>query len=88
VVGASGSRKTTLSRVLAEGIHAPLIELDALMHQPGWVPRSDGDFQREVDQATHKAPGWLMATTGMLLSTVPSGGAPTQWCGWAYPDEP
>jgi len=52
VVGASGSGKTTVARALAARIHAPLIELDALMHQPGWAPRPDHEFKREVENAT------------------------------------
>ena len=52
VVGASGSGKTTVARALAARIHAPLIELDALMHQPGWTPRPDDEFKREVEHAT------------------------------------
>jgi adenylate kinase family enzyme len=52
VVGASGSGKTTLARALAERLHVPLIELDALMHQPGWVPKPDEDFKLEVERAT------------------------------------
>jgi adenylate kinase family enzyme len=29
-----------------------MIELDGLMHQPGWVPKPHEAFKREVDQAT------------------------------------
>ena len=52
VVGVSGSGKTTFARALAQRLNSPLIELDGLMHQPGWVPKPDDHFKREVEQAT------------------------------------
>jgi adenylate kinase family enzyme len=41
-----------MARALAERLQVPLVELDALMHQPGWVPKPDVDFTHEVDQVT------------------------------------
>jgi len=29
-----------------------LVELDGLMHQPGWVPKPNEDFKEDVEQAT------------------------------------
>jgi adenylate kinase family enzyme len=37
IAGISGSGKTTLGRRLAQKLDVPFTELDALMHQPGWV---------------------------------------------------
>jgi len=50
VVGLPGSGKTTLARRLAEHLHLEHIELDALMHLPGWTPRPDEDFRRVVGE--------------------------------------
>jgi len=59
VVGVSGSGKTTLARAVAERLSAPLIELDELMHQPGWQPRPEDDFKGEVERATAE-PSWVV----------------------------
>jgi adenylate kinase family enzyme len=59
VVGVSGSGKTTLARAVATRIAAPLIELDGLMHQPGWTPRPEDEFKLEVDRATAQ-PAWVV----------------------------
>lgn len=48
VVGPSGSGKSTFSRALALALDAPWIELDALHHQPGWVPRPLAAFQADL----------------------------------------
>ena len=38
VIGTSGSGKTTFARSVAAAVAAPHIELDAIFHQPNWVP--------------------------------------------------
>ncbi len=58
MVGCSGSGKTTLARSLARAMGAPTIELDAIFHQPGWVPLDDESFRAEVARAT-AAPSWV-----------------------------
>ncbi|MCK9926938.1 adenylate kinase [Frankia sp. Mgl5] len=57
VVGASGAGKSTLARNVAESLKVPHVELDALYHGPGWVPRPA--FRADVDEITG-APGWIV----------------------------
>jgi hypothetical protein len=52
VVGASGNGKTTFSKRLAAKLDVPYVQLDELMHLPGWQEASDEDFRRSVDEAT------------------------------------
>jgi len=41
ISSASGNGKTTLGRELAEQLHLPFIELDALVHGPQWTETPD-----------------------------------------------
>jgi adenylate kinase family enzyme len=50
VVGTSGSGKSTLARELAAVLGVPYLELDAVYHQPGWVPLPADEFQRLVTE--------------------------------------
>lgn len=50
-----------LARELAERLNLAHIELDALYHQAGWIPRETESFRRAVLQAMAGAPeGWVM----------------------------
>ena len=57
VIGQSGSGKSTVSRLLAERLDVPHIELDALFHGPRWEPRES--FVADVDAAT-SADRWVV----------------------------
>jgi adenylate kinase family enzyme len=46
---ASGNGKTTLGRELARRLDAPFLELDALVHGPGWVETPDGELRALVE---------------------------------------
>jgi adenylate kinase family enzyme len=57
VVGASGSGKSTLARAAAASLRVPYVELDALYHGPGWVPRAA--FTSDVEAAT-RGDAWVV----------------------------
>jgi adenylate kinase family enzyme len=46
---ASGCGKTTLGRALAARVEAPFVELDALVHGPGWVETPDEVLRSQVE---------------------------------------
>ena len=51
VVGCSGAGKSTLSKSLAEKLGFPLIHLDKLWWQPGWVESNMDDFLIRLEAA-------------------------------------
>lgn len=59
MVGNSGAGKSWLARRLAERLGVPYLELDALNHQPGWVPLPSEDLRAAVGQVT-AGPGWVV----------------------------
>ena len=60
VYGPSGSGKTTVSRRIGELLQLPVIELDALFHQPNWEPTPDDEFRAKVVAALDShADGWV-----------------------------
>ncbi|MGB2695289.1 MAG: AAA family ATPase [Dehalococcoidia bacterium] len=61
VYGPSGSGKTTFSRRLGALLGLPVIELDAIFHQPGWQPTPDDEFRAKVRDALARCPdGWVV----------------------------
>lgn len=51
VVGMSGAGKSTLARQLAQALHLPHVELDALFWGPHWEPHFPADFRASVSAA-------------------------------------
>jgi len=60
IAGVSGNGKTTLGRRLAQKLGVPFTELDALMHQPGWVPAETETFRLEVEAVMDASNGWVL----------------------------
>ncbi|WP_148571066.1 AAA family ATPase [Nocardioides caldifontis] len=56
VAGVSGSGKTTLAATVGRALGIPHVEIDALFHGPGWVPRPS--FVEEV-HAFAARPEWV-----------------------------
>ena len=46
---ASGNGKTTLGRELARRLEVPFVEMDALVHGPGWTEISDDELRRVLE---------------------------------------
>jgi adenylate kinase family enzyme len=61
VYGPSGSGKTTVGRLLAERLHVPFVELDAVFHaHPNWQDLSRDEFRHEVQTLLAKhTDGWV-----------------------------
>jgi adenylate kinase family enzyme len=51
VMGCSGSGKSTFAQALAANLGLPLVSLDALFWQPGWVEPDKGAFTVRVNEA-------------------------------------
>lgn len=60
IAGISGNGKTTLGRRLAHKVGVPFTELDALMHQPGWVQAETETFRLEVEAVMDASDGWVL----------------------------
>lgn len=64
VIGSSGVGKSALAHELAERLDVPAIELDALMHGPGWTPTPTPEFRTKVAAAIAEADetvgGWVV----------------------------
>ena len=59
LASASGSGKTTFGRALAERLDVPFVELDALVHGPGWVETPDDELHALVEPIL-AGDGWVI----------------------------
>src|SRR5579859_5452646 len=62
ISSASGNGKTTLGRELARRLGVPFVELDALVHGPGWVETPD-DALRAALAPVLAGEGWVIDGT-------------------------
>src|SRR5438093_4756794 len=59
IASASGNGKTTLGRELARRLGVPFVELDALVHGPGWVETPDDELRAQVAPIL-ASDGWVI----------------------------
>jgi adenylate kinase family enzyme len=76
VGGSTGSGKSTFARALAQRMHVPVIELDALRHGPGWTETPDDRF-RELIGAQTSAGAWVVDGNYSVIMDVTWGRADT-----------
>lgn len=68
IIGCGGAGKSTLARQLGEKLNIPVVHLDQLFWKPGWVERSDEEFDVILEQELEK-PKWIM--DGNFNRTMP-----------------
>jgi adenylate kinase family enzyme len=59
VIGSSGSGKTTVARHIARALDLPRLELDSVVHQPGWAQLPQDEFTDRVTQFV-SGRGWVI----------------------------
>ena len=77
IASASGNGKTTLAREIARRLRVPFVELDALVHGPGWVETPSDELRAQVEPILATA-GWVIdgSYRGKLGDLVLDGGGP------------
>ena len=68
VIGCSGSGKSTLSRKLGEKLNIPVVHLDRLWWNPGWVESSREEFDAKLAEELSKEK-WII--DGNFSRTLP-----------------
>ncbi len=76
VVGTSGSGKTTFGRRLSKELGVPLLECDAIYHQPDWEPLETEEFRRVVQEFTAQE-AWIVDGNYSMARDITWGRADT-----------
>lgn len=76
IVGCSGTGKSRLAARLAERAGLTHVELDALYHQPDWVPTPVPEFRAKVAEALD-TPRWVVDGNYMMVADLVQGRADT-----------
>jgi shikimate kinase len=75
IASASGNGKTTVGRELARRLGVQFVELDALVHGPGWVETPDDVLRAQVEPIV-ASDGWVIdGTYQSKLGDLVIGGA-------------
>jgi adenylate kinase family enzyme len=62
IASASGNGKTTIGRELARRLDVQFVELDALVHGPGWIETPDDELRAQVEPIV-ASDGWVIDGT-------------------------
>jgi adenylate kinase family enzyme len=62
IATASGNGKTTFGRALAGRLGVPFVEMDSLVHGPGWVETPDDELRARVEPIL-AGDGWVVDGT-------------------------
>ena len=68
IIGCGGAGKSTLARQLGEKLDLPVVHLDKLYWNPGWVESAPEEFDRKLAAELEK-PRWIM--DGNFNRTMP-----------------
>ena len=68
IIGCGGAGKSTLARQLGEKTGIPVVHMDRLFWQPGWVATPDEEFESIMEQQIF-ADRWII--DGDFIATMP-----------------